>query len=139
MVNQQELQEKILTYRILQARLESIVKERDLIANKIVELQTTITTVDEVKKSDGETLFPVGSEAYVSGKVTNKEKLIVEIGANVAMEKGFEEGKDILNKRKTELEKALGEIQKELSQISTTIQQLTPEIQDMIQKSQQAG
>ncbi len=139
MVDQRELQEKILTYRILQARLESLVKERDFITNKILELQTTIASIEEVKKGNEETLFPLGSAAYVSGKVTNGEKLIVEIGANVALEKSFEEGKNTLNSRKSELEKTLEEIQKEISQISSAVESLTPEIQDMIQKSQQAG
>lgn len=139
MTNQKELQEKILAYRILQARLESIIKQRDLIVNKMVELQNTLATIDEVKKTEEETLFPLGSEAYVFGKPTNREKLIVEIGANVALEKTFEEGKKILSKRKDELEKTLAEIQKEISQLSSAIQELTPKIQDMIEKSQQAG
>ena len=138
MAEQRELQEKILTYRILQSRLDGLLKDRDLVANKIVELQTTITSIDEAKKSDGETLFPLGPEAYVSGKITNKEKVIVEIGANIALEKSFEEGKETLGKKKAELEKNLEDVQNEISEISSAIQELTPEIQAMIQ-SQQAG
>jgi len=138
MAEQRELQEKILTYRILQSRLDGLLKDRDLVANKIVELQTTITSIDEAKKSDGETLFHLGPEAYVSGKITNKEKVIVEIGANIALEKSFEEGKETLGKKKAELEKNLEDVQNEISEISSAIQELTPEIQAMIQ-SQQAG
>ena len=138
MAEQRELQEKIFTYRILQSRLDGLFKERDLVANKIVELQTTIASIDEVKKSDGEILFPLGPEAYVSGKITNKEKIIVDIGAGVALEKSFEEGKEALNKIKADVEKNLEDIQNEISEISSAIQELTPEIQAMIQ-SQQAG
>jgi len=139
MTDQKELQEKILTYRILQARLESVIKQRDLILNKIFELENTLAGLEEVEKTEEETLFPLGSDAYVFCKPTNKEKLIVEIGANIALEKTFEEGKGTLNKRKAELEKALTETQSEISQLSSAIQDLTPEIQDMIEKSQQAG
>lgn len=139
MVNQKELQEKILAYRILQIRLESVIKERELIASKIFELENTLASISEIEKTGDETLFSLGSEAHAFGKLTNKERLIVEIGANIALEKTFEEGKETLNKRKSELEKVLKEIQKEIVQLTSAIQKIAPEIQAMIEKSQKAG
>ena len=137
MVNQKELQEKILAYRILQVRLEGAMKQRDLIASRIFELQNTLASLEEVEKAGEDMLFSLGSEAHAFGKLTNKEKVIVEVGANIAIEKTLEEGKNTLNKRKDEFEKALREVEVEISQLSDTIEEMTPEIQDMIQKSQQ--
>jgi len=139
MVNQKELQERILAYRILQAKLEDNIKERDLITNKLIEVENTLTSIDEMKKNDEESAFPMGSDVYVFAKSPNKDKVLIGIGANILMEKTFEEGKEILNKRKKELEKNLNEIQKEISQISYSIEEMTPELQEMIEKSQRAG
>lgn len=138
-MSERELQEKIVTYRILESRLDALIRQRDLLAKKIIEIQSTLASIDEIEKSKEGILFPIGGEAYTTGKVIDKEKLIVEIGANVALEKTVVEGKETLNKRRSELESALGEIQKEILRISAAIDQLGPEIQELSQKLQQAG
>jgi len=142
MVERKELQEKILTYRILEARLDSLLKQRDILASKLVEIQTTLQSIDEIEKSKEEILVPIGSEAYTFGRITDKKKLIVEIGANVALEKTVEEGKEILNKRKAEMGNALNSIQKSILEISSNLEQLGPEIQELageLEKTSEAG
>jgi prefoldin alpha subunit len=136
MVNQKELQEKIMTYRVLQSRLDETIKQRELVMNKIVEVENTLSSLDEIEKTDKESLFPVGPEAYVFGKLTNNKKMLVGIGANIILEKTFDEGKEMLKKGKDELEIAMKEIQDEISRLSADLQQLTPELQEMIEKSQ---
>lgn len=132
MTNQKELQEKILSYRIFQSRLDSLLKQRELIVNKMMELQSSLDSISEIEKTDAG-LFPLGGDAHVFGKITNKEKMIVEIGANVALEKSFEEGKSTLKKRKDELEKGLNETQGEIQDLSVAIGQLEPAIQKLIE------
>ena len=139
-MTEKELQEKIMTYRILESRLDSLLKQRDLVASKLIEMQTTLASIDEIHKSASEILFPIGSEAYASGEVVDKDKIIVEIGANIALEKSVEDGKEILNKRGKTLEESLNEIQREISNLSAAINQLGPEIQELTQELQsQAG
>jgi prefoldin alpha subunit len=142
MVEKKELQEKILTYRILEARLDGLLKQRDMVVSKLIEIQTTLASIDEIEKSKEEILFPIGSEAYTFGKVIDKKKMIVEIGANVALEKTVEEGRQTLNKRKEEMENALNALQKDIAQISAGLEQLGPEIEEMakaMEKETKAG
>jgi len=139
MQERKELEEKILAYRILEARLDSLLKQRELIASKIVEIQTTLQSIEEIGKAKGETLFPIGSEAYTFGRITDKKKLIVEIGANVAMEKTVDEGKEILNKRRDEMENALNRLQKNILEISSSIEALGPEIRELTKKLEKSG
>lgn len=142
MVDRKDLQEKILAYRILEARLDSLVKQRDLLANKILEIQISLNSIDEISKSNEEILFPIGSQAYAFGKVIEKNKLIVEIGAGVALEKNVGEAKEILNRRKKEIESGLGEVQKSVLEISAGLELLGPEINELvkeIEKDTKAG
>jgi len=134
MAGEKELQEKMLTYRILEARLESLLKQRDMVASKLLEIQTTLASMNEIEKSNEEILFPIGAEAYTFGKVIDKKKFIVDIGANVALEKTAEEGKQILNKRKEEMENVLNSMQTDIAQISSTLEVLGPEIQMMAEQ-----
>lgn len=142
MAEQKELQEKILTYRILEARLDSLLKQRDMLASKLIEIQSTLDSIDEIEKGKEEILFPIGAEAYTFGKVTDKKKMIVEIGANVALEKTVEEGKQILNKRETEMENTLNVVQRGIAELSSGLEQLGPEIQELgkkLEEEAQAG
>lgn len=136
MTNQKELQEKILAYRILQSKLEESLKQREILMNRIMEIENTIEAIEESGKNDKETLFPIGSDTFLLGKVTDKNKMLVGIGANILLEKSFEEGKESLNKNKVDLEIAMKEIQHEINHLSSDLQRLTPEIQEMVEKSQ---
>ncbi len=136
MVNEKELQEKMLIYRTLESRLETLTRQRDLVSSKIVEIISTISSIDEISKNQKDVLFKLGGEAFAYGNVTDKNKILVEIGAGVVLERLPEDGKEILNKRKQEMENALKEIQNNISQISNAMNQLGPEINELIQKSQ---
>src|SRR3990172_2953785 len=126
-MTERQLQEKLLTYRLLESRLESLLKQREMIANKIMEIQITAESIDEIEKSKEEILFPLGSEAYTLGKATGKGKITVEIGANVALEKTVEEGKQTLRKRQQELGNVLQELQNNISEISKALPKLEAE------------
>lgn len=137
MVDRKELQDKIVGYRILEARLDSLVKQRDTLAHKLVEIQTTISSIDEIEKSSEDILFPIGSEAYTFGKVVDKKKMIVEIGANVALEKTIEESRGILKKRMEEIEKLIADLQKDVVKVSVSLEDLGYEIQTMTEELQE--
>lgn len=133
MVSEKELQEKLMVYRIIESRLDALIKQRDLFFQKIVELHNTLGSIDEIAKSKEEILFPLGGEAYSFGKVVDKNKIIVEIGAGIALEKNFEEAKEIINGRKTDIEAAVKEIQQEVENYSNSLSVLTPELQNLMQ------
>ena len=129
-----DLQEKVYMYRLLEARLDGLLKQRDLVLNKISEIQSTIITLDEVEKKPETILIPLGSEAYAHGNVI-AEKIIVEIGAGVALEKTLPDAKVILNNRKSELNSAFADLQKEVMRTSQMMQRLGPEIESMMKDS----
>src|SRR5437867_1519386 len=128
MAEKEEFREKLLTYRLLETRLESLASQKNLIMNKVSEIAATISSLDELEKNDN-FLFPVGSEAFIPGKLLEKNKVIVEIGGNVALEKDMVQAKQVLEKRKKELEKTNGEMEAEIVQISNALIQLAPQIQ----------
>lgn len=130
MAENRELQKKILTYRFLEARLEAVLKQREMLASKLIEMQITTQSIDELGKGE-EMLFPIGSGAYSFGKVAEKGKIIVEIGGSVALEKTMEEGKKILEERMKEIEKSLNATQGNIAELSSNMNRLGAEIQEL--------
>ncbi|MEM5794484.1 MAG: prefoldin subunit alpha [Candidatus Aenigmatarchaeota archaeon] len=133
-MEEKELQEKIFVYRLLEARLNSLLKERELLIAKIVEIQTTLQSIEEIKKGE-EVLFALGSEAYAFGKLKEKNRIIVEVGSNIALEKNFEDAKKTLEKRRIEMEKTLNEVEKSIVEVSSRLQELAPEIEKLAKGS----
>jgi len=132
---EKELQEKLITYRILESRLNSLLKQRDLITSKLLELQSTLSSINEIEKSQ-EILFPLGSEVYTFGKIIEKNKIILEVGGGIALEKNLEESKISLNERRVEFEKILNETQKNVLEVSSVMDGLGMEIQNLGQKAE---
>jgi prefoldin alpha subunit len=133
-MEQEELQRKIEVYRTLEDRVNSLAKQREVIVNKIVEIKTTLASLEDMEKSNSEILFPIGGEAWSVAKGLNKDKIIVEVGAGVAIEKSYAEAREILTKRATELEQVIDEVSKDIEISSEKLKQLSPEIESEIKK-----
>jgi|YelNatPaOPRAMG01_1025707.scaffolds.fasta_scaffold02674_21 prefoldin alpha subunit len=134
MEEEKELQEKILAHRLIEARIEGLLKQRETFIKNLVEIEESIKGIEELKKKGEDVLFSLGSQTYIPCKIVEKDKIIVEVGANVAIEKSLEEGKQILQKRKEEIEKAVEEIENTINQLSAGLKDLGEEIGEMLRK-----
>ena len=50
MTNQKEVQEKIVRYQILEGRVKALLKRREMLIAKIIEIETTLSSMEEVEK-----------------------------------------------------------------------------------------
>ena len=124
MAEEGNMQEKVAAFRMLESRLKGLGQQREMLASKIMEIQSTIASVDEVVKSKGDILFHVGSAAYVHGGVKDGNSIVVEIGANIALEKGVDEAKATLEARLKEMEDVFASIQTEISKVSSIMDEI---------------
>lgn len=134
-----ELQEKLAAYRSLENRLNSLANQQNAFASKIVEVQSTIESINEIRKgaNDKGILFQLGSAAHTRGTVSDKNKIIVEIGAGVALEKTAEEAISILESRKKEIEEAMEVLQKDMHNMSAAMQEIENAAQEMLRMKQE--
>lgn len=145
MANEKEIQEKILTYRIIEARIESLLKQRDMVMSKLMEIETTLKGMEEIEKQEEDMLLSLGSETHFFGRITDKKRMVVELGADIAIEKSFDEGKKILNRRKEEIESTIKSLERDISQLSSGLQVLESQINEMVgmgetvEKGKEAG
>ncbi len=126
-----EMQEKMLVYQVLEQRINSLVQQRELLTSELVEIENTLSSIDEIRESKETVLFPIGSSAYVRGNIEDNDKIIVNVGANVAMEKDIEGGKSILSDRKNEIKDAIESIQTDIENASNMMYRIETEIKQM--------
>jgi len=134
MNEEKELQEKIIIHRLIEARIESLLKQREVLIKSLMEIEGSIKGIEELKDKDDEVLFSLGSQTYIPCKIVEKDRIIVEVGADVAIEKSLEEGKQILQKRKEEVEKSIANIEAVINQFSSGLKELREEIRKMMEE-----
>jgi len=139
-MSQKELQQKMLEYQILEENFKQLNQRRELFMMKLMEIEQTDQAIEELEKSkESDVLLPIGSSVFLPGKVSEKEKLVVGIGADIVLEKDASEVKEILGKRRKTLEVGLENVQQNMLQIANQMKVLEPEIQKMIEETQKAG
>ena len=136
MANQNEVQKKLVRYQVLDGRLKVLRQIRELLLAKMLEIESTLNSIEEIKKSKGEEiLLYLGSNVLVPSSLKKTGKMIIELGSNIAIENTPEKTKEILNKRKSIIEDGLKTMQEELIKLSDEFSRLEPEIQMLIQRS----
>ncbi len=135
MVEQKDIQKKLITYQILENKANALMKRRELLITRIIEVESTLNSMDELEKSGGEDiLLPIGSSVHIKGGLKKVDKLIVELGANTAIESSVKNTKKILEKRKEIMENGLASLEKELVNLNNEIMKLQPEIRAMLRE-----
>ena len=140
MVEQEEIQKKLIIYQMLESKANALLKRRELLISRMLEIESTLNSVDEIKKSGEENiLLPIGSSVHVKGELKKVDKMIVELGANTAIESTVEGTKRILETRKEVLQDGLATLEKEIVNLNNEIMKLQPEINAMLRKAQKSS
>ena len=110
-----------------EATIESVIREE---SSAIKSLKTIDT------KTDNETLVPVGLGTFIKTKVVPNEKLILNIGAGIAIEKDKDSAINFLELRLKEMQVALQETSNQKQQISASLEQGKQQMEQMLAASQ---
>ncbi len=136
MASQQEMQEKLVLYQLLQQHLETLKQQAVLLQNRFMELEVTKQAVDDIKKIKqvNDTLIPLGSGVYVHGKINDIKKVLVDVGAGVMMNKDIDASLAVIEDKRAEVEKLLESLQGEVNEVVQKINQIGAQLQAMMQQ-----
>jgi prefoldin alpha subunit len=119
----------MMELRLIESRIEALMKHREMVANRIVEIDNTAASIEELSKAKGDVLFHVGGEAFYPAKPTEKGKVLVMLGADIALEKTPDEARSLLQKRKKEAEDIMAQVQSEVEKLSKEAGDITQYIE----------
>jgi prefoldin alpha subunit len=129
---EEEIRRLLATYQQYQAQAEGIMRQINLTQLTAEGLDRALSAVDELDKAEvgQEILVPIGSGSFVHGKLASKEKVVLNVGSGVSIEKTATEAKKILSIRKAEvldgskkLNDVLAKIDQEMQRIQAVMQQ----------------
>ena len=122
--------------RLLEGSIGVLQSRLDIVRAAINEVTLAFNTLDGMKNvQEGEaTLVPVGAGSYIRMQMADSKKLIMGIGAGVAVEKDVDSSVEELKGRLQELEKARTSIQQQLDQTATRYQQDRDALEDLLRR-----
>ncbi|MDH7597821.1 MAG: prefoldin subunit alpha [Methanothrix sp.] len=128
----------IVAYQQYQAEAESLVRELGLIQMTAEGLDRAISAIGALSKAaEGqEMLVPIGSGSFAYAKLSSKDKVVVNVGGGVSMEKPAGEAMEMLRARRNaisesskKINEALAKIEQEMARIQAALERLERELQ----------
>lgn len=118
--------------------LESIAASLDQKEATIVNfLREAMASIDSIRNLSGgqeaETLVPLGLGAYAKANITANSKVLMDIGAGIAVEKDHASAMNYLETRIKELQVALNETSSQKHQAMMQLEQMKEQMNQMMQ------
>ena len=134
---EQRINEMVQQSRMLESYLNDVMTRQMTVTRLIEEARLASTTVQSIaSESDVESLMPVGIGVHVRTVVPPIKKLVVNIGAGVAVEKNREDALNYVEARIKEYEVAARQLEAQRQEISMRMEQMQAEINHMIRAAQ---
>ena len=122
--------------RILEGSIGVLQSRLDIVRGAINEVTLAFNTLEGMKnlQNGDSTLVPVGAGSYIRMQVADSKKIVMGIGAGVAVEKDVEGSVEELKGRLQDLDKARTSIQQQLDQTATRYQQDREALEELLRR-----
>jgi len=105
-------------------------------------LREAISAIDSIKairqKPDSETLVPIGMGTFIHTKISSNEKIVLNIGAGVAMEKTYDSAINYLEVKIKEIEVALQDTSAKKQEAVARLEQGREQLNMLMQETSQS-
>jgi prefoldin alpha subunit len=135
-MSEEQAQQLLYQMQMLEGYLSELSQKEATIVSVIREASSAIQSLKTIdNKTDNETLTPVGLGTFIKTKVVPNEKLILNIGAGIAIEKDKDSAINFLELRLKEMQVALQETLNQKQQISASLEQGKQQMEQMLAAS----
>ncbi len=135
---EQRINDMVQQSRVLEAYMNDIMTRQVTVTRLMEEARLASTTIQNISsESEVESLMPMGIGVYVKTVVPPIKKLLVNLGAGVAVEKSREDALNYVEARIKEYEVAARQLEMQRQEIAMRMDQLQSQINQMIRAAQQ--
>ena len=124
--------------QMLETYFSDLSQREGTFLNVLREATAAIESIQSLsQKSESETLVPIGMGTYVPTKISSSNKIILNIGAGVALEKDFPSAINYLEARIKEIEIALQDNAAKKQNAAAQLEQGKTQINQLMQSASQ--
>jgi prefoldin alpha subunit len=122
--------------RVLEAHLNEIISREAAVSRLLEEAKLASIAVQEIQsETEVESYVPVGVGVHMKVSVPPVKKLLINIGAGVAVEKNREDTINYIESRLKEFEIALKQLMGQKQQVSLRMEQIQVQVNEMVQRA----
>lgn len=134
---EQRINEMVQQSRVLEAYMNDVMTRQVTVTKLMEEARMASTTIQGISQdSEIESLMPVGIGVYVKTNVPPVKKVVVTLGAGVALEKSREDALNYVEARIKEYEVAARQLEAQRQEIAMRMEQMQAHINQMIRAAQ---
>ena len=135
---QEDLQRLVLELRVLESYYNELTSRETLVARAILDNRATMDALkSRPQGSDSEILVPLGAGVLMKVCAPSVDRLLLNIGAGVVVEKSKEDTLKYLNERSSELEAALSNIGAQKVDLANKINAYRAKVNDLASRLEQ--
>ena len=133
---EQKINEMMQQARVLEAHLNEIISREAAVSRLLEEAKLASSSVQEIQtETEVESYVPVGVGVHMKVSVPPVKKLLINIGAGVAVEKSREDTINYIESRLKEFEIALKQLMGQKQQVSLRMEQIQVQVNEMVQRA----
>jgi len=137
-MSEEQAQQLMQQMQMLETYFSDLSQREGTFLNVLREATAAIESIKSLsQKSDSDTLVPIGMGTYVPTKISSNNKIILNIGAGVAVEKDFPSTINYLEARIKEIEIALQDTSAKKQDAAARLEQGRGQINQLMQSESQ--
>ncbi len=132
----QSIRELLVEQRLLEGSVRIVQTRLDIVNASLTDIYVANQTLEGIKgKPKGsETLVPIGGGSFIKAELADTEKIIMGVGAGVAVEKSVDDSIFELKSRQAELERVRTSLQNQLTQVASKIEAGRSKLSELVRK-----
>ncbi len=132
----EDFQKSLVQLRVYEGSARALQARLEIVNAALNEFSLASTTLEGVKtqKTDEDALIPVGGGSYVRVKLSDISKIVMGVGAGVAIEKPIEDSVNEIKERIADLDKARTSLQEQLSQALFRMEEGREKLGELVKK-----
>jgi len=136
-MSEAQAQQLLQQMQMLENMFAELSQKENSIGNIIRDANSAIKSIQEIKTNpDSESLVPIGMGTFIKTKNIPNEKIVVNVGAGVAIEKDHDSALNYLESKIKELDVALQETNSQRQQVAANLEQGKQQMQQIMQQPQ---
>lgn len=133
---EEQLRQGLVQQRVYEGSARTLQVRLDIINAAMNEFALASSTLEGIKsqKSDADALIPVGGGSFVRAKLADISKIVVGVGAGVAIEKPIGLSITEIKDRIADLDKARTTLQEQLNQTLIRLEENREKLNEIVKK-----
>lgn len=132
-MGEEKIKKLYLQYENLKSEMNVLITEKNMIENKLNELNVTLDVIEELEKmkKGDRILASLGSGIFVEANVADVKELIVNIGARALRKMSIEDTKKFIREKIRDLENVSQEMETRLAKNLQMLQAIEQKLEEM--------